>query len=96
MAEGSWEGTWWCRIEKVKFQIGIKQIIKGIKVIIKGKINQKQQDQAVIEKLKAAEMLEEQKFMEKQKAGKYETETLRIQQQVAKAKALVKILEKLN
>lgn len=93
MAEGSWEGTWWCRIEKVKFQI---EIIKGIKVIIKGKINQKQQDQAVIEKLKAAEVLEEQKFMEKQKAGKYETETLRIQQQVAKAKALVKILEKLN
>ena len=94
MAEGSWEGTWWCWIEKVKFQIGIKQIIQGIKVIIKGKINQKQQDQAVIEK--AAELLEEQKFMEKQKAGKYETETLRIQQQVAKAKALVKILEKLN
>lgn len=50
----------------------------------------------MIEKLKAAEVLEEQKFMEKQKAGKYETETLRIQQQVAKAKALVKILEKLN
>ena len=46
------------------------------------------------EELKAAELQEEQKFMEKQKAAEYEVETLRIQQQVAKART--KILEQLN
>ena len=48
------------------------------------------------EELKAAELQEEQKFMEKQKAAEYEVETLRIQQQVTKAKARTKILEQLN
>ena len=50
----------------------------------------------MIEKLIVAELLEEQKFMEKRKAAEYEAETLQIQQQAAKAKARAKILEELN
>ena len=44
------------------------------------------------EKLKAAELQEEQKFMEKQKAAEYKVETLWIQQQLARTK----ILEQFN
>ena len=43
-----------------------------------------------------AEVLVEQKFMEKQKAAEYESEILRIQQQMVKAKAHAKILEEVN
>ena len=50
----------------------------------------------MIQKLKMAELLEEQKFMEKEKIAEYEGETLQIQQQVAKAKPRFKILEELN
>ena len=47
----------------------------------------------MIEKLKVAELLEEQEIVEKQKAA---AQTLGTQQQVEKAKACVKILEELD
>ena len=84
LPERSREGTWWCWIKKVKFQVGIKQIIKVIKVIIKGKLNQKRasslspKHQAVTEKLKVAKPLEKQRFMEKRKAAEYEAANLQI------------------
>ena len=53
-------------------------------------------DGAEIQKLKEAELLEEQKAVEKQKVAEYEAETQEIQQQVAKTKGRAKILEDLN
>ena len=49
-------------------------------------------DQVIKEKMKVAELIAEQTYMEKKKAAEYESKYLEIQQQMAKAQARVKVL----
>lgn len=59
-------------------------------------ISKSLESQAVIEKLKVAELPSEQKLMEKRKDAEYKGRTLRIQQQLVKAKAHARILEEID
>ena len=51
-------------------------------------------DQAIVEKMKVAELLAEQKYIERRNVSEFEAESLRIQQKVEKAKARAKMLDK--
>ena len=53
-------------------------------------------DKAINERMKITELKTEHLFMEKKKAAEYEAESIRIQEQVAKAEARAKVLEDLD
>ena len=58
-----------------------------------GRCNTSIKDQAIIKKMKVAELLAEQKYIERRKAAEYGGESLRIQQKVEKAKARAEVLD---
>ena len=58
-----------------------------------GRCNTSTKDQAIIEEMKVAELLSEQKYIKRRKAAELEAESLRIQQKVEKAKAHAKVLD---
>ena len=58
-----------------------------------GRSNTSIKDQAIIEKMKVAELLAEQKYIKRRKAAELEAESLRIQQKVDKEKAHAKVLD---
>ena len=58
-----------------------------------GRSNTSIKDQAIIKKMKVAELLAEQKYIERRKASELEAESLRFQQKVEKAKACAKVLD---
>ena len=53
-------------------------------------------DKAIKERMKIAELKAEHLFMEKERAAEYETLSIRLQEQVAKAEARAKVLEDLD
>ena len=53
-------------------------------------------DKAIKERMKIAELKAEHLFMEKKRAAEYETLSIRLQEQVAKAEARAKVLEDLD
>ena len=58
-----------------------------------GRCSTSTKNQAIIEKMKVAELLAEQKYIERRKTAEFEAESLRIQQKVEKAKAHAKVLD---